>query len=220
MLFALPISAQQSYVSRYDAFAGFSYFDSPKVSLQETGVALQAGIRMKRWYSLGFDYSHVSGDLTLTPNLLLNSLQQQIGANLGQLAAAGLLPPGYQLAVKSNSATQTFAAGPQFAYRHWSRVTPFIRPSMGAIREVATPKPTDPIATMVVEQLTPSGHKLDWTGFYGVGGGFDFLPSKHFGLRVQADLVYDHLFNDILKDGRKTVRFSIGPAFNFGRNVE
>jgi hypothetical protein len=73
---------------------------------------------------------------------------------------------------------------------------------------------------MVVEQLTPSGDKLDWTGFYGVSGGFDFLPAKHFGLRVQADLVYDHLFNDILKDGRKTVRFSIGPTFNFGKNVE
>ncbi len=85
---------------------------------------------------------------------------------------------------------------------------------------MATPKPTDPIATAVVQQLVPSGSKLDWTGFYGVGGGFDFLATKHVGLRVQADFVYDHLFNDILKDGRKTVRFSIGPAFNFGRNVE
>jgi len=56
MLFAVSASAQQSYVSRYDAFAGFSYFDSPKVSLQETGYHLQAGIRI----------------LTFTPNLLLN----------------------------------------------------------------------------------------------------------------------------------------------------
>jgi hypothetical protein len=31
--------------------------------------------------------------------------------------------------------------------------------------------------------------------------------------------VYDHLFNDVLKDGRWTVRFSIGPCFNFGRNI-
>ncbi len=45
-------SAQQSYVSRYDAFAGFSYFDSPN--------------------SLSFGYSQVRGNLTLTPNLLLN----------------------------------------------------------------------------------------------------------------------------------------------------
>jgi hypothetical protein len=38
-------------------------------------------------------------------------------------------------------------------------------------------------------------------------------------LRTQADLVYDHLFNDLLKDGRWTVRFSVGPCFNFGKNI-
>ncbi|MGA2602038.1 MAG: hypothetical protein ABSH09_34160 [Bryobacteraceae bacterium] len=52
MLFAISISAQQSYVRRSDAYAGISYFDSPN--------------------SLGFDYTRVSGNLTLTPNLLLN----------------------------------------------------------------------------------------------------------------------------------------------------
>ena len=68
-------------------------------------------------------------------------------------------------------------------------------------------------------ELAPSGKKTDWTGFYGFGGGFDILFSKHFGLRTQADLVYDHLFNDVLKDGRMTVRFSVGPCFNFGGNI-
>jgi hypothetical protein len=55
--------------------------------------------------------------------------------------------------------------------------------------------------------------------FVGFGGGFDVLLTKHFGVRTQADLVYDHLFNDILRDGRFTTRFSIGPAFNFGKNI-
>jgi hypothetical protein len=32
-------------------------------------------------------------------------------------------------------------------------------------------------------------------------------------------LGYDHLFNDLLKDGRYVVRFSVGPAFNVGKNI-
>jgi hypothetical protein len=46
------------------------------------------------------------------------------------------------------------------------------------------------------------------------------MLSKHVAWRVQADFVYDHLFDDLLRDGRMTTRFSIGPAFNFGKNVE
>jgi hypothetical protein len=70
-----------------------------------------------------------------------------------------------------------------------------------------------------VQQLAPSGKKRDYTPFYGFGGGVDLLFSRHVGLRVQADLVYDHLFDDLLKDGRFTTRFSIGPCFNFGKNI-
>ncbi|HUI41974.1 MAG TPA: hypothetical protein VL523_08400, partial [Terriglobia bacterium] len=98
--------------------------------------------------------------------------------------------------------------------------TLFLRPDLGAIHEVATPMPGDPIAKGIVAQLAPSGKKTDWTPFYGFGGGVDFLFSKHVGLRVQSDLVYDHLFNDLLKDGRLTVRFSVGPIFNFGKNIK
>jgi hypothetical protein len=39
-------------------------------------------------------------------------------------------------------------------------------------------------------------------------------------MRAQVDVVYDHLFNDLLKDGRATVRFSVGPVFNFGPNIK
>jgi len=67
--------------------------------------------------------------------------------------------------------------------------------------------------------LTPSGKKTDTAPFVGFGGGFDMIFSRHFSLRTQADLVYDHLFNDLLPNGQFTVRFSVGPAFNFGRNI-
>ena len=47
----------------------------------------------------------------------------------------------------------------------------------------------------------------------------DLNFTRHVGLRLQADLVRDHLFNDLMRDSRGTVRFSIGPCFNFGRNI-
>jgi len=213
------VFGQQTDVPRFDIFAGPAWLNSPKIGLNETGVQFQIGVRPRTWCSLGFDYTWASGDLTLTPDLLTTSLQQQLGATLAQLAAAGLLPPGYNLSIPSGSVTQTFAAGPQFAYRHWQAVTLFVRPDLGAIHEAATPRPGDPIAKAIVQQLVPSGTATDWTVFYGGGGGIDFKVWKRLALRVQADLVYDHLFSDLLKEGRYTVRFSFGPAFNFGKNI-
>ena len=210
---------EQKYVSRYDVFTGYTFLDSPHVSLFENGFHTQAGIRLRRWYSLGLDYSVSSGNLTLAPDLLTTKLQQQLGALFAGLAAAGQLPAGYSLVVPTHSLTQTFTGGPQFSYRHFSKFTLFVRPSVGGIHELGTPKPGDPIATLVVSQLAPSGKKKDTTYFYGFGGGVDLLFSKHVGLRVQADLVRDHLFDDLLRDARFTTRFSIGPCFNFGRNL-
>jgi hypothetical protein len=220
LLLASLVFGQQTYVTRYDAYVGYAFLSSPSVGLFENGVAGQVGFRPRTWCSVGFDYSISAGDLTLTPDLLLDDLRQRLAAQFAALAAAGRLPPGYMLSVKTHSNTQTFALGPQLAYRHWKPVTLFLRPLFaGAIREVASPKPADPIATAVVAQLAPSGSKHDWAGFIGFGGGYDINFSRHFAIRTQADLVYDHLFSDLLKNGRFTVRFSVGPAFNFGRNI-
>jgi hypothetical protein len=218
----LPALGQQTYVTRFDAYGGFAFLDSPRISLFEPGFAAQVGFRPTTWYSVGFDYSVSSGDLTLTPNLLPTALQQQLAGEIAQYQALHLLPAGYSLSVPAHSLTQTFAFGPQLAYRHFTHLTLFLRPVFaGAIHEVATPKPTtgDVFAAGVVQNLTPSGKKTDTAPFIGFGGGFDILFSKHFAIRTQADLVYDHLFNDLLADGRFTTRFSVGPAFNFGPNI-
>ena len=220
LLLSSVLVAQQTYVPRYDAYVGYAFLDSPKVNLFENGFAAQIGFRPKTWYSFGFDYSLSAGDLRITPGLLPTALQQTLGAQLAALAAAGRLPAGYQLVVPAHSTTQTFAVGPQLAYRHFTHATLFLRPVFaGAIHETATPKPQDPIAAAIVQGLTPKGKKTDTVGFVGFGGGFDILFSKHVALRTQADLVWDHLFNDILAQGRYTVRFSVGPAFNFGKNI-
>jgi hypothetical protein len=212
---------EQDYVTRYDAYVGYAFLDSPHIGLFENGVATQVGFRPRTWFSVGFDYSYSTGDLNLTADLLTTELQQTLGKQLAQLAAAGLLPPGYTLVVPTHSTTHTFAAGPQLAYRHFKHETLFFRPIfLGGIYETATPKPTDPIAKAIVAQLAPSGQKTDTTWFLGFGGGFDIILTKHLSLRTQADLVWDHLFDDLLRDGRWTVRFSIGPAFNFGKNIK
>lgn len=222
LLLPLPVSGQQTYVTRFDVFGGYAFLDSPHVNMFENGFAIQGGARVRTWLSLGIDYTMAKGDLKLTPDLLTPALQQSLGTQLSGLVHAGIIPPTYSLAVGASSTTQTFAAGPQLAYRHFKKATFFLRPVfMGIIHEAASPKPTptDPIATAIVAGLAPSGKKTDNVLFYGFGGGFDIIISKHFSWRTQADLVYDHLFNDLLKDGRFTTRFSIGPAFNFGRNI-
>lgn len=219
VIWVLPALGQQTYVTQFDWYAGYAFLDSPHVGLFENGFQTQFGFRPRTWVSLGFDYSISRGSLTLTPDLLPTALQQQLAAELAALAAAGLVPPGYALKVSATSLSQSFALGPQFAYRHFKKVTLFVRPSIGAIRERANPHPHDPIALAVATQLAPTGSKTDWQGFYGFGYGFDILFNEHFAWRTQGDLVWDHLFNDILRDGRWTTRFSTGPAFNFGRNI-
>jgi hypothetical protein len=211
--------AQQAYIGRYDVYAGFADIDSPMLGLNEHGFHLQAGMNPRRWLSFGGDYSVGWGSQLLTTNLLPTALQTQINTAQAGYIALGLLPANYHLAVPTDAFTETFAFGPQLADRHYSRLTLFVRPSLGALRERAIPHPADPFQTVIVKQLAPAGFKLDWTGFYGVGGGGDFALTKHVGIRAQMDFVYNHPFNDILADGRWTFRYSVGPSFHFGSNT-
>jgi len=212
---------QQTYVTRFDIYGGYAYLNSPHVSLAENGFQLQAGFRPVTWLSLGVDYSRSSGDLTLNPSLLLTSLQQQINGEIALYKGLGALPAAYNLSIPAHSVTQTIAGGPQLAFRHWKPVTLFLRPDLGAMHERATPNPApgDSFADGVVASLAPAGYKTDWVAFYGFGGGVDFNFSKHVGVRVQADFVHDHLFGDLLQDSRNTVRLSVGPCFNMGKNI-
>jgi Outer membrane protein beta-barrel domain len=219
-LLATPAFAEQDYVSRYDVYVGYDFLNSNTVNLFQNGFHIQAGVKPRKWYALGFDYSRSDGNLTVKGDQLTSQLQQQLAPMLEKLAAAGMVPAGYQLKLNADAVTQTFAAGPQLTYRHFSRVTMFVRPSLGAIQEVATLKPHDAITKLAVAALAPTGEKTDWTYFYGFGGGFDFIASHHFALRIQADYVRNHLFSDTMANARNTVRFSVGPAFSFGKPVE
>ena len=223
-LSALPVFqtfGQQTYVGRFDVYGGYAYLNSPHINLAENGFQFQAGVRVVSWLTMGFDYSRTTGDTTITPSMLTTELQQQLGGTLLQLIQNGVVPPTYTLAVPISSVTQTFAGGPQLSYHGWSHGTFFIRPALGDIHEAATahPNPADPIAVLLVGGLVPSGIKKDDVLFYGFGGGVDLNLTKHFAIRIQADFVHDHLFSDMLKDSRNTVRIGIGPAIQFGGNV-
>lgn len=217
-MLAAHAEAQQNYVGLFDLYGGFTYLDSPSVKLQQRGFHLQAGVNPKSWLALGFDYSILTGHTDITPNLLTTSLQTQLGTQIAGLEALGVLPPNYALSVPFDATTQTFAAGPQLMIRHWSAVTLFVRPSIGAIHEDATLHATDFFTAAVVAQLAPGGSKSDTTPFYGFGGGAEFNFGPHFSLRAQADFVHNHLFSDVLKEARNTVRLSVGPAVHFGPN--
>jgi hypothetical protein len=212
--------AEQPYVGRFLVYTGFMFLDSPKISLFEPGIHVQAGMRWSRHISLGFDYSRGTGNTRIGLSQATTALQNRFGPLVTELIADGLLPANYVAALPFSSVTQTFTAGPEFPYRRFKRFTPYIRPSCGIINEIATAHPTDHVTQLVVNAVAPSGMEEEWTAFYGFGGGVAINVTKHFSLVVQADLVHDHLFPDLLKDGRNTVRFSIGPGFQFGSDVK
>lgn len=221
LLLILPLRsyAQQDYVGQWDIYNGFAYFDSPDIHLNERGYHLQLGYNAKTWLAIGFDYSVVTGNLTITPDLLKPSLQAQIATSLGPLVQAGVIPPTFSPALPTGSTTETFALGPQLEYRHFRWVTLFARPSIGAIREVATLQSSNPILAGIANALAPGGKKTEWKPFYGIGGGLEVNVARHLSLRMQADYVHNNLFTDILKSGRNTTRLSVGPAIHLGKNI-
>ena len=235
--------AQQDYVGRYDVFTGFSYLDSPKLDLQQRGFNTQLGYNARRWLALGLDYSIQFGRAAL----VTNDLKTQYATPLNALVTAGeaglfapapplgfgiSIPTPYHLYAPFNATTQTYTAGPQLAYRHLKKVTLFAHPSIGAIHENISISPHDiftqyivvpallgklpPIATTpILRTLKPN----DTTYFYGLGGGADLNVSKHFHIRADVEFVHVYLFSALLADARNSVRLSVGPSFNFGKNV-
>jgi hypothetical protein len=208
--------AQQDYIGRYDLYTGFSDLNTPALhNINQVGFHLQAGINNNRWLSTGFDYSIQSGNTTLIPSLA----SPAIIAGLTELYQFGILPPTYVVNLPLSATTQTFTAGSQLNYRHFSKVTLFIRPSLAAFRISATPHPANAGDAVVAAVLVANPPLVDWTGAYGVGGGAEFAISKHFGIRAQLDAVYNHPYNYILANGGWSYRSSIGPSFHFGRNI-
>jgi hypothetical protein len=223
LLLSFPLAGEQPYVARFDVYGGYGFLNSPAVSLFEHGFAVQAGFRPKTWMSFGVDYTFGSGDLTIRPDQLLPELQEKLHNGIVAGVGAGKLPANYpysSLSVSAHSRTHTIAVGPQLAYRRLSKATLFFRPVYaGIMHEAATPQPQDAVVKALLSSLITTPTKTDNVLFIGFGGGFDILFGNHFAWRTQGDFVYDHLFTDLMTNGRFTTRFSCGPAYNFGPNI-
>lgn len=215
----IPAAAQDE-VPRYDFYAGYAYFNSPKIGLPEHGFHIQAGVNVKRWLALGLDYSRAEGDLSLTPSLLKTSLRTAAESLIDLYKQAGLVPQDYTGAVPTSVLTQTYAAGPQLVWRRHKFALIF-GPSIGYVRERATAHPSDDITDLFVQEISPDGPtSRDHRWFYGAGAGVDVHMTRHVGLRVRVDVVHDLLFtSQFLASGRNTVRVSVGPSFHFGKSL-
>jgi hypothetical protein len=220
LLFFLSLSVvtclaqKQEYVAQYDAYFGFAYLTTPNMNLDERGWQAQLGYNYRRWMALGFDTSYFGGNSSLTVPQLNNQTLAKLAPVLPYL------PSGYTVWTPYHANTYTITGGPQFNYRHFKYVTLFIHPDIGAMYQMITVHPPDPIMSGIVTQLIgPSMKTSQWVGFYGVGGGVDLNVSKHVGIRLQSDWVYTNLFDNLLKDPQYTWRMSASPTFRFGKNV-
>lgn len=211
--------AQQTEIPRFDVYGGFADFETPWLNLQQRGFHTQIGYNWNRFTAVGFDFSEGTGNNTLTTRVLTPALQQELAAEIGLLIQEGAIPAGYQLMVPTHAFSETFALGPQLTLRHYKPVTFFGHPSIGVIRQRVTPHPADPVATAIVAQLMPAGTKVDYEGFYGVGGGFDWNFTHRFSVRAQDDIVYWKLFDGLLAQGTWTNRFAVGLSCHFGRSI-
>jgi hypothetical protein len=201
----------QNFISRYEIFAAPSYLTTPKLNLVQRGFNTDFVINVKRWLSVGLDYSNLSGHTDVVPQELTPALQQLLASSV---------PPGTLIAVPYKSAAQTFGAGPQFNFRRLRLATFFVRPAGGGLHESITLNPDNPLTSALVAQIVPSHKKSDLTLFYGVGGGVDLNMSKHIGVRFAADFVHYKLFSDLLATGQNGVRLSVAPIFRFGGGVK
>ena len=65
------------YASQFDAYAGFTYLESPQINLAERGFHIQTGYNWKPWLAMGFDYSNANGTLNLIPAYLPTALKNE-----------------------------------------------------------------------------------------------------------------------------------------------
>jgi hypothetical protein len=215
LLLSAVCVSQQEYVSRYDVFAGYSYFSSPKLNLTQRGFNGEFGVNVKRWVALGVDFSVFDGHSSLLPKYLNPTVQAKLAPVLSHL------PAGTVISVPYDARTYTFSAGPQVNIRRWKSVTPFVRPAFGLLHEDVQAKPNTALTTMLVGSLIgSSGKKSDTVLFYGFSGGFDLNLSRHFAIRSAADFVHTHMFGHLLDGGRNSVRVSFGPTLRWGGPVK
>jgi len=215
---ALPCFSQQTDIRQFVVFGAYTYLATPSLNLTQRGFDGDLGYNYRSWLSFGFDFGYYSGHSALFQNELSP-------AALAALAPLGPLPPGF--GVPYNASTQTYEAGPQLNYRHFKKVTFFVRPALGALHSNVKVSPAflaflnsagGPGTSTAFCGFVPCSPN-DLVPFYGFGAGISWEITPHFGLRATTDFAHYDFFSSLLNGGRNSVRVSIGPKFSFGKNI-
>jgi hypothetical protein len=214
---AIPTFSQQDDVRQFVVFGAYSYLNTRSLNLIQRGFDGDLGYNYRSWLSFGFDFGYYDGHNTIFPK----DLSPAGLALLGQLTGGAPFPPGFGIPFDIN--TQTYEAGPQLNYRHFKKVTFFVRPALGALHANAKVSKvflaeTGPLGVGLCTVLNGCS-KNDTVPFYGFGGGISWEITPHFGIRATGDFAHYDFFSALLNGGRNTVRFSIGPKFSFGKNI-
>ena len=210
---ALPSFSQQTDVRQFVVFGAYTYLNTGSLNLVQRGFDGDLGYNYRSWLSLGFDFGYYTGHNTIFGNEL-SPLGQGLLKELGA-------PPGF--GVPFNINTQTYEAGPQLNYRHFKKVTFFVRPALGVLH--ANAKVTSAFLAGLDGEATGfcavliGCSKNDTVPFYGFGGGLSWEITPHFGIRATGDFAHYDFFSALLNGGRNSVRVSIGPKFSFGKNI-
>ena len=168
IFFSLPSLAQDTEINRYTVYTGFDYMLSPARNLTERGFDVDFGVTVKPWFALGGDVSAI-GDNIISGAGTINGSETVYAPTVGAVG----IPPS-SIHVPFRSTTYTFAAGPQFYWRKWRKITFLGRPGFGGIHESANlnfPPQLGPLFTELGIPI-PSSHQTDTTWFIGLGGGF------------------------------------------------
>jgi hypothetical protein len=224
---ALPCFSQQTDIRQFVIFGADTYLATPSLNLAQRGFDGDLGYNYRSWLSFGFDFGYYSGHSTLLPSDLSAAAQAAIAQFVGGLPPAEqpLAAAFFSNGVRYNISTYTYEAGPQLNYRHFKKVTFFVRPALGALhakaavrKEFYATNPPFTAAACTLLNLVGCG-KADTVPFYGFGAGMSWEITPHFGIRATTDFAHYNFFSGLLNGGRNSVRVSIGPKFSFGKNI-
>jgi len=209
----LPVVAQDYSINRYTLYTGFDYLVSPSRNLTERGFDTDFGITVKPWLGLGGDFGAFGHDI-ISGNGTINGTETAYAPAVTKLGVNPSI-----IHVPFSSTTYIFAVGPQFYLRKWKAVTFLVRPGFGGIHESANLTFPPQIAPLfgALGVAPPNPHQSDTTWFIGLGGGFDINVSRHVAIRFTGDWVNTHLFSNLLTDRQNYARFTVGPAWRWGR---
>jgi hypothetical protein len=217
----LTCFAQQTDIAQFNVVAGYSYLTTPSLNLAQRGFNGDFATNVRPWMSLGFDFSIFSGHSSLIPSYLNSATQTRLGSALAPLPAPVRASLGAALnqGVPFNSSTYTYQMGPQFNYRHFKKVTLFVRPALGLLHAKIQTRPSPALTPLVSGLLGGKLSDADTSVFYGLGGGATWEITRNFGLRFTADLARYNFFGQQLNGARNSVRLSVTTKYGFGKNI-